>query len=87
MCTPESRSESFSNQVKIGNRFGRKPQLCSSQASATFGFQHDVRPIADLAHGHGALFYAGAIQAVGMIDIDVRAAGMDALCCGCHRSK
>ena len=29
------------------------------------GFRHDMRPIADLAHAHGALFYADAVQAVG----------------------
>jgi selenocysteine lyase/cysteine desulfurase len=49
------------------------------------GFRHDMRPIADLAHVHGALFYADAVQAVGMIDIDVRAAGVDALCCGSYK--
>ena len=49
------------------------------------GFRHDMRPIADLAHAHGALFYADAVQAVGMIDVDVRAAGVDALCCGSYK--
>jgi selenocysteine lyase/cysteine desulfurase len=49
------------------------------------GFRHNMRPIADLAHAHGALFYADAVQAVGMIDIDVRAAGVDALCCGSYK--
>jgi selenocysteine lyase/cysteine desulfurase len=49
------------------------------------GFRHDMRPIADLAHAHGALFYADAVQAVGMIDVDVRAAGVDAMCCGSYK--
>ena len=49
------------------------------------GFRHDMRPIADLAHAHGALFYADAIQAVGMFPIDVRAAGVDFLCCGTYK--
>ena len=49
------------------------------------GFRHDMRPIADLAHAHGALFYADAVQAVGMIDVDVRTAGVDALCCGSYK--
>jgi len=49
------------------------------------GFRHEMRPIADLAHAHAALFYADAVQAVGMIDIDVRAAGVDALCCGSYK--
>ena len=43
------------------------------------GFRHDMRPLADLAHAHGALFYADAVQALGMFPVDVRAAGVD--CC------
>jgi selenocysteine lyase/cysteine desulfurase len=49
------------------------------------GFRHDMRPIADLAHAHGALFYADAVQAAGMIELDVRAAGVDALCSGSYK--
>lgn len=49
------------------------------------GFRHDMRPIADLAHAHGALFYADAVQAAGMIALDVRAAGVDALCSGSYK--
>jgi selenocysteine lyase/cysteine desulfurase len=44
-----------------------------------------MRPIADLAHAHGAVCYADAVQAVGMFPIDVRAAGVDALCCGTYK--
>lgn len=53
--------------------------------SSVNGFRHDVRPIADLAHAHGALVYADAIQAVGMIPVDVKAAGVDALCAGTYK--
>jgi len=49
------------------------------------GFRHDMRPIADLAHAHGALFYADAVQAAGTIELDVRAAGVDALCSGSYK--
>ena len=49
------------------------------------GFRHDMRPIADLAHAHGALFYADAVQAAGTIDLDVRAAGVDAVCTGSYK--
>jgi selenocysteine lyase/cysteine desulfurase len=49
------------------------------------GFRHDMRPIADLAHSHGAIFYADAVQAAGMIQLDVRAAGVDALCSGSYK--
>ena len=49
------------------------------------GFRHDMRPIADVAHAHGALFYTDAIQAAGMFPIDVRAAGVDFLCSGTYK--
>jgi selenocysteine lyase/cysteine desulfurase len=49
------------------------------------GFRHDMRPIADLAHAHGAVFYADAVQAAGMVPLDVREAGVDALCCGSYK--
>ena len=49
------------------------------------GFRHDMRPIADLAHAHGAMLYADAIQAVGMFPVDVRQAGVDFLCCGTYK--
>ena len=49
------------------------------------GFRHEMRPIADLAHAHGALVYADAVQAAGMIPLDVRAAGVDALCSGSYK--
>jgi len=49
------------------------------------GFRHEMRPIAAIAHAHGALFYTDAIQAAGMFPIDVRAAGVDALCSGTYK--
>jgi len=49
------------------------------------GFRHDMRPIADIAHAHGALFYTDGIQAVGMFPVDVRAAGVDAMCAGTYK--
>jgi selenocysteine lyase/cysteine desulfurase len=49
------------------------------------GFRHDMRPIADVAHARGALFYSDAIQAVGMFPVDVKASGVDVLCCGSYK--
>ena len=49
------------------------------------GFRHEMRPIADLAHAHGALFYADGIQAVGMIPVDVKQAGVDVMCAGTYK--
>jgi selenocysteine lyase/cysteine desulfurase len=49
------------------------------------GFRHEMRPIADLAHAHGALFYTDAVQALGMFPVDVRAAGVDCLTSGTYK--
>lgn len=49
------------------------------------GFRHDMRPIADLAHSVGALFYVDGIQALGMFPTDVKAAGIDVLCAGTYK--
>lgn len=49
------------------------------------GFRHDMRPIADLAHAHGAFLYTDGIQAVGMFPIDVKAAGVDAMAVGTYK--
>ena len=49
------------------------------------GFRHDLKPLADLAHAHGAWLYTDAIQAVGMVPVDVRASGVDALCAGTYK--
>ncbi len=56
-----------------------------SWVSHANGFRHDMRPIADLAHAQGALFYADAIQAIGMVPVDVQASGVDFLCCGTYK--
>jgi len=49
------------------------------------GFRHDLRPIADLAHAHGAVFYADVIQGLGTLALDVQAAGVDAICAGSYK--
>lgn len=64
----------------------RKTRLVSvAWVSHRNGFRHNMRPIADLAHANGALFYADAIQAVGTIGVDVRAADVDFLCAGGYK--
>ena len=49
------------------------------------GFRHDMRPLADVVHAHGALFYADAVQALGMFPADVRAAGVDFMTSGTYK--
>jgi selenocysteine lyase/cysteine desulfurase len=49
------------------------------------GFRHDLPPLAELAHRHGAWLYADAVQAVGMFPIDVKAAGVDMMTTGTYK--
>jgi selenocysteine lyase/cysteine desulfurase len=49
------------------------------------GFRHEMPPLAELAHRHGAWLYADAVQAVGMFPIDVKAAGVDAMTTGTYK--
>ncbi|MGE0363450.1 MAG: aminotransferase class V-fold PLP-dependent enzyme [Vicinamibacterales bacterium] len=49
------------------------------------GFRHDLGPLADLAHAHGAFLYADGVQAVGMFPVDVVAAGVDFMTAGTYK--
>ena len=49
------------------------------------GFRHDLPPLADLAHKHGAWLYADAVQAVGMFPIDVKTSGVDMMTTGTYK--
>jgi selenocysteine lyase/cysteine desulfurase len=64
---------------------GRTRMLSVAWVSHQNGFRHEMRPLADLAHAHGALFYADAVQALGMFPADVRAAGVDCLTSGTYK--
>jgi selenocysteine lyase/cysteine desulfurase len=50
-----------------------------SQVSWVNGFTHDPKWLADMAHAHGAKLYLDAVQAAGVMPIDVRASGVDFL--------
>jgi selenocysteine lyase/cysteine desulfurase len=49
------------------------------------GFRHELRPLADLAHAHGAYLYADAVQAVGMFPVDVLQADVDFMAAGTYK--
>jgi selenocysteine lyase/cysteine desulfurase len=64
---------------------GRTRIVSVAWVSHQNGFRHEMRPLADLAHAHGAVFYADAVQALGMFPADVRAAGVDCLTSGTYK--
>ena len=49
------------------------------------GFLHDVDGLADLAHSKGAYLYADAIQAAGMVPIDVQKTPIDCFASGTYK--
>ena len=64
---------------------GRTRLVSVAWVSHQNGFRHEMRPLAELAHAHGALLYADAVQALGMFPTDVRAAGVDCLTSGTYK--
>jgi selenocysteine lyase/cysteine desulfurase len=76
----EARVEDFARLVDTKTRL-----ISVAWVSNLNGFRHDMKGLADLAHAHGAFLYTDAIQAVGMGPLDVRAEGIDFLCCGGYK--
>jgi len=64
---------------------GRTRLVSVAWVSHQNGFRHDMRPLADLAHAHGAVFYTDAVQALGMFPANVRAAGIDCMTSGTYK--
>ncbi|MGD9904312.1 MAG: aminotransferase class V-fold PLP-dependent enzyme [Vicinamibacterales bacterium] len=70
----------------VARAVDRRTRLVSvAWVSHQNGFRHDLRPLADLAHAHGAYLYVDAVQAVGMFPIDVAAAGVDFMAAGTYK--
>ena len=55
----------------------RPALVCCTAVSFRTGHRHDVAAIAGIAHANGALVLADSYQAVGALEIDVRALGAD----------
>jgi selenocysteine lyase/cysteine desulfurase len=55
----------------------RTALVCCTTISYRTGHRHDVAEIARIAHEAGALCLADSYQAIGAIDVDVRALGVD----------
>ena len=55
----------------------RTALVCSTLVSFRSGHRHDVAAIAEIAHANGALHLADSYQAIGAVELDVRALGAD----------
>ena len=44
-----------------------------------------VKSLTELSHSHGAIFHTDAVQAIGHIDVDVKALGVDMLSASAHK--
>ena len=49
------------------------------------GYEQDLAPLAALAHDRGAYLYADAVQGIGMLDLDVKEAGIDFFTTGTYK--
>ena len=70
----------------VARAVDRRTRLVSvAWVSHQNGFRHELRPLADLAHAHGAYLYADAVQAVGMFPVDVVQADVDFMAAGTYK--
>ena len=54
-------------------------------ANNEIGSINDLKAIADISHAHGALVHTDAVQAIGKIEVDVDALGIDMLSISAHK--
>lgn len=72
--------ENFEKQIDQNTRI-----VSVSFVSHENGLCHHLRPIADLAHSHGAYIYVDGIQGIGMLELDVKEADIDFMGCGTYK--
>lgn len=63
----------------------RTKVVVTTHVSFGSGIRTDVRVLAEVAHAAGALLFVDAAQSLGVIDVNVRALGIDALAACVHK--
>ena len=71
--TPDVLRRAISSRTKV---------VAVSWVSFDDGYRHDLAPLAEVAHAHGALFAVDAMQGLGAFPFDVNAIGADAVYAG-----
>ena len=64
---------------------GRTRLVSVAWVSNQNAYRHDLSALSRLAHAHDAYLYADAIQGIGMLDLDVKEAGIDFLTAGTYK--
>jgi selenocysteine lyase/cysteine desulfurase len=59
--------------------------VVADMVSWVTGHLEDLRALAEIAHRHGAILVTDAFHAVGVIPVDVKRLGVDALLCGSYK--
>ena len=74
-------------QAELAYKGGRGPVRLVAVSAVEFqtGFRMPVADIAALCHAHGAEVFVDAVQACGMVPVDVSKEGIDYLACGSHK--
>ena len=73
---PETLSQMISEKTSL---------VSVMMANNEVGSIQPVKELADIAHNNGALFHTDAVQAVGHVEIDVKALGVDMLSASAHK--
>jgi selenocysteine lyase/cysteine desulfurase len=63
----------------------RTVAVALSQVEYSTGFRHDLKPISEIAHDHGAYLIVDGIQAAGAVSVDVKRDDVDFLACACYK--
>ncbi len=70
----------------LSERITERTRLVSIMlANNEIGSVQDIPALVEIAHSHNALFHTDAVQAVGHLDIDVNALGIDMLSASAHK--
>ena len=72
--------EAFSDHIDARTRL-----VSVTWVSNQNGYRHDLAALARLAHDRGTYLYADAVQGIGMLDLDVKEAGIDFLTTGTYK--
>lgn len=76
MVTPTKLSQYISDETKM---------VSIMMVNNEIGTVQPINELCNIAHEHGALFHTDAVQAVGHMDIDVNALGIDLLSASAHK--